>query len=132
MIVYVDTSASLKRVLREPESPAVTRVLAEHDAAGDLLAASTLSWLEAWRTFRRAGLPRVDVLVEHAQSGIAEHQLDVTALGQARLVGPHSLRALDAIHLASAIAVNADALLTYDSRLAQAAGSLGLTVLAPA
>lgn len=37
---------------------------------------------------------------------------------------------LDAIHLASAIAVGADSVLTYDDRLAESAAALGLDVLA--
>jgi predicted nucleic acid-binding protein len=41
------------------------------------------------------------------------------------------LRSLDAIHLAAAIAVGADSLLTYDDRLASSAAAVGLNVLAP-
>lgn len=131
MLVYVDTSAALKRVVREPESAAVTGLLAQHHDAGTLLTASSLVWLEAWRTFRRAHLPRVAELVTRALSGIAEYELDLGLLRQARHVGSADLRSLDAIHLASAVAVGADAVLTYDVRLAAAARSADLSVLAP-
>ena len=47
---------------------------------------------------------------------------------------PPSLRALDAIHLASALALGPelDAFVTYDDRLADAARALGLPVVRPA
>jgi predicted nucleic acid-binding protein len=44
------------------------------------------------------------------------------------------LRTLDAIHLASALAIRdeLEAFVTYDSRLADAARSAGLSVISPA
>ena len=41
------------------------------------------------------------------------------------------LRSLDALHLATAIAIGADDVLTYAPRFTEAAGQVGLTVLAP-
>lgn len=41
------------------------------------------------------------------------------------------LRALDAIHLAAALAIEADLLLAYDLRLLDAARAAGLTVACP-
>jgi hypothetical protein len=46
------------------------------------------------------------------------------------LPGPH-LRGLDAIHVAAALRANADAMVTYDLRQADAADSVGLSVQAP-
>lgn len=43
---------------------------------------------------------------------------------------PH-LRTLDALHLEAAIRLNADAVLTYDHRLGDAARSIGLEVISP-
>jgi uncharacterized protein len=42
------------------------------------------------------------------------------------------LRSLDALHLATVIRIGVDAVVTYDSRMADPARSLGLAVLAPA
>ena len=42
------------------------------------------------------------------------------------------LRSLDALHLAAAIRLGVDAVVTYDTRMTQAARDLGLVVLAPA
>ena len=49
-------------------------------------------------------------------------------------IGPPLLRTLDAIHLATALALvpDLDAFVTYDDRLAEAARALGLPVVRPA
>lgn len=130
-ILYVDTSAILKRVIAEPESDAVRSLLRRADAAGDLLTASALAWIEVWRALRRAGGVDVDAASQSALAGIAEFPLDDVTLTRARRIGSDELRSLDAIHLASAMAVNADSVVTYDVRLAAAAGSVGIAVLAP-
>lgn len=130
-VLYVDSSALLKRVVVEPESPAVRALLREQHLAGDLLTASSLAWLEVWRSLRRAAVTDVEDGVAAALSGIAEFALDGAVLQRARRVGADELRSLDAIHLASAVAVGADAILTYDGRLAEAAAAVGLAVLAP-
>ena len=44
---------------------------------------------------------------------------------------PNVLRSLDAIHLATAILVDADVVITYDDRLAAAARHNDVTVSAP-
>jgi len=96
-----------------------------------LLTASSITWLEVWRSLRRAGIADVESQVSKALSGIAEFPLSAVVLGRARSVGADELRSLDAIHLASAIAVGADFLLTYDSRLADSASQAGLRIFAP-
>jgi uncharacterized protein len=130
-VLYVDSSALLKRVVVEAESAAVRALLRERHLAGDLLTASSLAWLEVWRSLRRAAVADVEDVVTAALSGVAEYALDEVVLQRARRVGADELRSLDAIHLASAIAVGADAILTYDSRLAGAAAAVGLSALAP-
>lgn len=130
-VVYVDTSALLKRVIVEADSAAIRRVLREHHAEGALLTASTLAWVEVWRSLRRAGVRHVDATAEAALAGIAEFPLTEDVLRRARRVGPDDLRSLDSIRLASAIAVGAESMLTYDDRLARAAESVGLAVDAP-
>ena len=60
--------------------------------------------------------------------------LDEPRRALARRVGSPTLRALDAIHLASAISLGDDlaSFCCYDSRLAADAEAAGLTVIAPA
>ena len=130
-IIYADTSALLKRVLIEPQSDALRTVLRERHDAGDVLASSSLAWLEVYRSLRRLRTTDLELLASSALSGIVEIPLTEAALTQARRVGPETLRSLDAIHLAAAVAVGATSMLTYDDRLGGAANLLGFEVLAP-
>lgn len=130
-ILYVDSSALLKRVILEPESSAVRLLLREADADGHLITASSLAWLEVWRSLRRAGVADVTATVNSALSGVASFPLRDSVVLRARQVGNDALRSLGAIHLASALAVGADSILTYDDRLADSAAAVGLTILAP-
>lgn len=130
--LYIDTSALLKRVIVEPESPVIRALLQDAHSSGDLLTASSLAWVEVWRALRRTAVADVEAAAQNAVAGIAEFPLDDVILTRARQLGPDDLRSLDAIHLASAVAVGADALVTYAGRLATAARSIGMPVLAPA
>lgn len=130
-IVYVDSSALLKRVLVEPQSGAVADGLSAAHARGDLLASSTLAWVEVWRSLRRLSVPDLADTVRQATSGIAEYPVTSQTFLLARTVGTNLLRTLDALHLAAAMGVGAEQLMTYDERLAEAALDLGLAVLTP-
>jgi predicted nucleic acid-binding protein len=133
--VYVDSSALLKRVLDEPETVAVAAALRSHAARRDLLTSSSLSWVEVWRALRRASTLIPDLVPESwagdALAGIAELPLTAEVLISARNVGSDALRSLDAIHLASALTIDADIVMTFDGRLAAAAEACGLHVVAP-
>lgn len=129
-VIYADSSALIKRVLLEIESADVRAMLA--GAVGtDVLTASALAWLEVWRSLRRSGIGDVDLAGEAALSGIAEIPLTDDVLRRSRTIGPDGLRSLDAIHLTSALVVGATVVLTYDTRMAQAAELLGFQVLMP-
>jgi uncharacterized protein len=133
--VYLDSSAVIKRVVPEAESPALIDALDVHHAQTDLLVSSSLAWIETARALRRLrpGRPSwVAREVEAALSGVAEHPITPEVLSLARRVGPDGLRSLDAIHLASAVLVDADLVLTYDDRLAAGCAEVGLVVRAPA
>ncbi|MDQ3526737.1 MAG: type II toxin-antitoxin system VapC family toxin [Actinomycetota bacterium] len=135
MRVYLDTSAVLKRVIEEPESTSLVAYLSERQSEGSPLVSSSLTWIEASRALLRGGVGdalRVDGLATAALSGVAERPVTGEVVALARRLGPSSLRSLDAIHLASALAVDADVVLTYDDRLAEAVESHGLRTLAPA
>lgn len=131
-VVYVDTSALLKRVVPEAGSREVIADLERRVAQGDLLSASSLAWLETWRALRRRSAPDLDALFGRAVSGIAEFPMDQAVLRAARSVGNDSLRSLDAIHLVSAMMVGADSIMTFDTRLAEAGRASGMAVLQPA
>lgn len=59
--------------------------------------------------------------------------IDDEVLDRAATLGPPGLKALDALHLATALTITDEigAFLTYDQRLAEAAASHGLPVLLP-
>ena len=124
--LYVDTSALLKRIFIEDESPQVREVLRAHNANGNLIASSELTWVEVARALLRAGVGDVATELDAACSGIARQPLSPTVMSRARAIGPSSLRSLDGIHLAAAVSIGATEMLTFDRRLADAADAVGV------
>jgi uncharacterized protein len=130
-LVYLDSSAIVKLVVREPESGALFEWL---DARPDRIS-SAIARVEVLRALRRSGVAEgvrrraLDVLAR-----LALMPIDRTILDAASELGPSDLRSLDAIHLATALSVGADlgGLVTYDERLAAAAVRSRLEVWAPA
>jgi predicted nucleic acid-binding protein len=129
--LYLDSSALVKLVQREPESQALRQYLKQH--RDDERVASELARVEVIRSVMAGG----PTAVAHARRLLARlylMALDRELLDRAATLAPSSLvRSLDAIHLASAELLGADlrALLTYDVRMTQVASSLGLPVEAP-
>lgn len=133
MRVYVDSSALLKRTLIEPESGALEDALARTVENEGALVSSSLAWIEVSRALRRSGETDqvVNAAIEDALSGIAQRPITADVVSLARRIGPSALRSLDAVHLATAILLDADVVMTYDDRLAAAAQYNGLAVSAP-
>jgi predicted nucleic acid-binding protein len=133
--VYVDSSALIKRAVAEAESDTLEHVLEHHVEAEDALVSSTLAWIEISRALRaRLDGESQDVVaeaIEDALAGIAERAITPDVVSLARRIEPNVLRSLDAIHLATAVLLDVDAVLTYDERLAMAARHNGLAVSAP-
>ena len=75
-----------------------------------------------------------NVIARNVIAGVALVELNARIAGAAASLELPTLRTLDAIHLASALSLDADvgAFVSYDRRLAQAAEEAGLEVLAPA
>ncbi len=136
MIVYVDSSALIKRVVAEPESEALDLALAGHVADQDVLVSSALAWVEVERALRSivSSNRHFDVgeSARVAMSGVAERVIGADVVSLARRIEPPVLRTLDAIHLATAVLLDADLVMTYDDRLAAAARRNSLDVVAPA
>ena len=92
-----------------------------------------MSITEVARALRIGGLvaeTEVDDLA-HVLDGVALVDTDITIARVAAGIASQDLRPLDAIHLATAIAVAPDVMLVYDRRLAVAAAAAGLPVDAP-
>ena len=135
MRVYVDSSALIKRSVLEAESDALEEVLGQYVDEDDALVSSSLAWIEVSRALRsRLDGTDHDAIrdaIEDALSGIAERLIAADVVSLARRIGPTVLRTLDAIHLATAILVDSDVIVTYDDRLAAAARYNGVAVSAP-
>lgn len=129
-ILYVDTSALLKRVLPEREAAPLVEALEERIDQGATLVTSTLTRVEVGRALRRHGGAGMGAFGCSLQ-GIALAQITDLVTELARAMDPPVLRSLDAIHLATAVALGAHELWTYDDRLAEAASLAGLAVRKP-
>lgn len=136
MRVYVDSSALIKRAVTEAESDALEQTLEEYADADDALVSSSLAWVEVSRALRArldgTETAAVNDAIEDALSGIAERPIAADVVSLARRISPNVLRSLDAIHLATAVLLDADVVIAYDTRLGEAARDNGLTVSAPA
>ena len=134
-LFYLDTSALVKLVRDEPQS----RVLRTFLGDADLLS-SELVLTELPRAIRRAAgldphLP-LDVLIARADElvdAVALLPLDRDVLVAAGSFEEVSLRALDAIHVAAALALSpVDGFISYDERQNAAARLIGLRTFSPA
>jgi len=129
-VIYLDTSAFVKLIRGEPETPALQAFLRDRPAGP--LVSSALLVVETRRAVLREApdqLARADLLLTRVD------QVDVTrsVLEAASRLPDPVLRSLDAIHLATALQLEEDleALVTYDGRLAEAAGRQKLPVVTP-
>jgi len=128
--VYIDSSALLKLVLSERETPALRQALSRWPDR----VSSVLLPIECRRILLRAGNPAevVDRL-EQELACVTTIRLEEPVQKLAAAIGPPRLRSLDAIHLATALSIGdcPEAFVTYDERLAEAARAAGLNVLSP-
>jgi predicted nucleic acid-binding protein len=130
-LLYLDASALVKLVIREAESAALASVLETWPAQ----LSSIVATVEVPRAVKRASAgPQAAMRAERLVRQLGIVVLTPALADEAAAVAPEGLRALDAIHLASALSLGADlgALVTYDGRLAEAAEAAALDVLAPA
>jgi len=128
-VAYLDTSAAVKLLMTERESPALRRWLRRRPAR----ASAALLRVELVRVVRRAGLPRLIPEARKLLAGVHLIRLDDALLDRAADLDPIELRSLDSIHLAAAVSLGEDlaAVVSYDERLLAAATSLGLPTATP-
>jgi len=134
-ILYVDTSALLKLLVREAESAAIERELVRWSS----LATSVVTEVELPRAVARAREDRPDAVIDGslilqgvvASAAIIDLSEDIVAV--ARSVVPVHVGALDAIHIASAASLGRQlaGVATYDNRMADALDRIGVAVVAP-
>jgi predicted nucleic acid-binding protein len=125
---YLDASAMVKLVRREPESDALVAAL----EGVEVRVSSIVGRVELGRAIQRAD-EDVERALEHVLSELEFVPLHVASAAAAAAVGPRRLRSLDAIHLSTAIELGDDieAFYCYDQRLADAAREHGIDVRSP-
>lgn len=130
-LIYLDSSALVKLIVTEPESAALTELLR---AWPDRIS-SALALTEVPRALRRAGFGNPErSRARQVLTRVNLVEVDRRILAAAVSLDPPTLRTLDAIHVATALAVREDlgGVVSYDLRLSAAAQRAQLEVLAPA
>ena len=132
-MMYLDTSALVKLVLSEPETPALTKHLADRARTAIASVTSELTTVEIHRTLFRhsAGQERhlrADALL--ARYGLLPLS---PVLGAASTLPHRHLGTLDALHLSSAQSLGRalTEFITYDRQLYKIAQEVGVPVSAP-
>ena len=124
---YLDTSAAMKLILDEPQSDALTTDLAGNDERRLIS-----SWLLHTEMHCAAGRHPQDVDLEAVLTVLDSVSLIDLTRGDLLAAGTHApLRSNDAIHLAVALRVGADEIVTYDGELTERAAAAGVPVLSP-
>ncbi len=128
-MTYADTSALVKLLIHEAETPALKQHLADTPSR---ITSSELTIAELSRTVARAE-------AKTAAAQLLLQQIDLLSLNQSslwragRLPSPAGsfLRTADAIHIIAALELGENEFLTYDRRQAGAAAELGFTIITP-
>ncbi|MGH3680903.1 MAG: type II toxin-antitoxin system VapC family toxin [Natronosporangium sp.] len=138
-MLYFDASALLKIVRAEPETFALRAYLRDH--SGQTHVSSALIRAEVARTVLREadadGVPdqRLVTVAQRAVNQLMLWRVSDDVLQATWDVPGQYVRALDAIHVATALRIHEQvslaAFITYDKRQADAAQAAGLTVASP-
>lgn len=129
-MIYLDSSALLKLLLQEQETAALRAWLGERRYVPSV--SSELAKVEVVRAMRGTDPARA-AAARALLAGLELVPLNGAVIEQAAEVGDDRLRSLDALHLASALAIREDlsAFIAYDHRLNTAAEAAGLPLVSP-
>jgi hypothetical protein len=131
--VYCDSSVLLKRFLVEADSVEFIRQLSDLKRGGDFLLSSKLAIAEVTRGVDRHLSPEapqedLDEAVAKVLEDIDLIAIDEFTLEVAGEIPGRHLGALDAIHVATALIMRADLVVTRDQRMIEACAEVGLAV----
>jgi predicted nucleic acid-binding protein len=123
--VYLDASALTKLIVEEPETAALREVIRGH-----WLLSSRVAVVEVTKEVTRHD-PDAEPIAFFLHVTFLE--LDAELATAAGATGGPDLRALDAIHVATALILRSEieSFITYDARQSEAARAAGLQVIAP-
>lgn len=133
-MIYADSSAIVKLAVLGIETAALQEWLAQNT---DPLVSSALARVEVRQACRRLPDPvlaqAADLAAIQALQSVNLVPLATDIVEIASAISLPGLRGLDALHLATAMAIQSDisVLLTYDERLGRAAIASGFAVTAP-
>jgi predicted nucleic acid-binding protein len=129
VICYLDTSAAMKLLIDEPESEALLTYLQSPTHERQLVA----SWLLHTELHCAANRHPDDVEVDSVRVVLDTVSLIDLTRGDLLTAGtlPGRLRSNDAVHLAVALRVGADEIVSYDTELVAAANAAGIAAVQP-
>jgi predicted nucleic acid-binding protein len=129
-LLYLDSSALVKLVVAERETPALLDFLGRWPHR----VSSALARVEILRAVKRIGAATaVRRRAARVLARVALVRIDEPVLAAAVRLRPADLRTLDAIHIATAQSLDdLGGIVTYDARLARAASRVRLAVWSPA
>lgn len=124
---YMDTSAAVKLLVREDESPALIEAI---NTRAPLLCSSNLLITELSRAQQRTSSIR-PAAVRNVLLRLQLIDVNRTVFEHSGLIPGANLRSLDAIHIAAALLGGCTSMVTYDHRMAEAAERSGLEIYSP-
>ena len=119
----------VKQIVSEPESAALAAWLRREQRD---LVVSDLVRTEVVRAVRRYA-PELTAQARSLFDSVSTVRVTRAITESAAMLDPRELRSLDALHLATALAIgdDLDGLVTYDQRLARAAQDAGIATFSP-
>lgn len=127
MIIYLDASVAVSAIKDEEGSSEIRRMLDELTDHPHLVLSGRLLETEMRRTARRLGISMS--VVDSALHAIAIVEHEKSDFRRAGSFEAPNLGSLDALHLAMALRLEADVMLTRDRSLASACEAEGLALL---
>ncbi len=126
MRLYLDPAVLIHRISTAPTGSRVRQQLHEAWWVGDLIATSSLGRTELRRLGERFGVPQA--VIADAFAGVDFIAVSEELLAAAAGVGSAETGLLSALHVASALRIEADYALTADPALAELFTANGISV----
>jgi predicted nucleic acid-binding protein len=132
-LLYLDASALVKTIVAEPESPALRGAISTARVAASELVLTEVPRALARLRLEEGERSQVERERDRLLGGLDLVEVTQSILGSAARLPPPRLRMLDALHVASALALDEGlyAFVTYDRRQLAAAAGAGLRVSSP-